>query len=62
MFFSRYRWSHGWSIHMSTFRFLLMFATLAMGATALSACNTWEGMKDDTAAGVDAVSGDDNDD
>jgi predicted small secreted protein len=43
---------------MLTFRFLLMFAILAIGATTLSACNTLEGMGDDASA----AAGDDDDD
>jgi predicted small secreted protein len=46
---------------MSTFRLWLTFTMLAIGATTLSACNTWEGVNDDASAGTDAAAGDDDD-
>ncbi|HEX2527925.1 MAG TPA: hypothetical protein VHL31_16700 [Geminicoccus sp.] len=47
---------------MSNLRWLLALALLTFTVGGLSACNTFEGAKDDVSAGVDAVSGDDDDD
>ena len=46
---------------MSTFRLLLAFALLTLGATTLSACNTLGGAVEDVSDGVDAMSDDDDD-
>lgn len=47
---------------MANIRLLLALALVAFGVSSLSACNTFEGAKDDVSDGVDAVSGDDDDD